>query len=281
MMHRLSALFFMLAVWASAWQSGDPDLRTRQMWDDTFQAKRPASTKTAAAPRPAASPAKGALVGITVWRFRPSKSGDARAVRALIHEGDAEQEWTPERVAAGEPLKEGQKVAISTEVAQEGYLYVIDRDEYADGTRSEPYLIFPTLRTRGGDNHVVPGMVVEIPGFDDTPPYFTLRRSRPDQVDEVLTILISPKPIAELKIGRQRLKLGEEQLARWEKQWKVKASRLEDAAREGTVYTAAEKNAARGDSLLTRDDPLPQTMYHLDTRPGDPLMLDLALKIAK
>ena len=280
MNHRVGFLFLAAAVLAPAQQGGDPELRTRGMLDDTFRAKRPTAGK-AAAPRPASGLAKGALVGITVWRLRPSKPGDAREVRALIHEDDAAQEWTPERVAAGEPLKEGQKVRIGTEAAQEGYLYVIDRDEYAGGARSDPYLIFPTLRTRGGDNHVIPGMVVEIPGPDDNPPYFKLERSRPDQIDEVLTILISPKPIPELKIGRQRLKLSEEQLARWEKQWKVKSSRLEDAAHAGMAYTPAEKLAGRGGKLLTGDDPLPQTMYHLESRPGDAVMLDLPLRIAK
>jgi hypothetical protein len=270
-----------VAAVSMAQEPDNANTRTRQLWDDSLLAQRPPSGKTPAAPRPAPGLAKGALVGITVWRLRPSKPSDAREVRSLIHEDNSEQELTPERVSADEALTEGQKVRISAEAAQEGYLYVIDRDEYAGGTRSDPYLIFPTLRTRGGDNRVVPGMVVEIPGPGDNPPYFKVERSRPDQVDEVLTILISPKPLADLKIGRQRLKLSEEQFARWEKQWKVKSSRLDDAAHQGTVYTPAEKEAARGGKLLTDDDPLPQTMYHLESRPGDTVMLDLSLKIAK
>jgi hypothetical protein len=278
---KLSLVFVIAAVSAPAQQAGDPDLRTRQLWDDSLLAKRPSGANAPATKRPASSLAKGALVGVTVWRLRPSKPSDTREIRSLIHEDDADQEWTPERVAADEPLKEGQRVRISTEAAQEGYLYIIDRDEYAGGTWSDPYLIFPTLRTRGGDNHVVPGMVVEIPSPDDNPPYFKVQRSRPDQIDEVLTILISPKPLAEVKIGRQRSKLSEEQFARWERLWKVKSSRLGDAAHEGAVYTPAEKEAGHGGKLLTRGDPLPQIMYHLESRPGDAVMLDLPLRIAK
>jgi hypothetical protein len=44
----------------------------------------------------------------------------------------------------------------------EGYLYVIDREQYEDGTLGEPVQIFPTTRTRGGDNSVKPGSLIEI-----------------------------------------------------------------------------------------------------------------------
>ena len=272
-------LFLALAAQAPAQQPGDADLRTRQLWDTTLLDKRPAPAKPAARKRPTSAPVTGALVGITIWRLRPSKPGDSREVRAMIHEESGVEEWTPERVASDMPLAEGQKVRFSTEAVQAGYLYVIDRDEYADGTKSAPYLIFPTTRTRGGDNHVTPGMMVEIPAPDDNPPFFKIQRSRPDQMNEVLTILISPKPIAELKIGRDRLQLSEAQVARWEKQWKFKSTKLEDAVHAGKVYTVAEKNAARGGDLLTQDDPLPQTMSHVDCKAGDTVMLDVPLKI--
>jgi len=152
--------------------------------------------------------------------------------------------------------------------------------DYGDA-KGDAYVIFPTLRTRGGDNHVTPGMVVEIPAPSDKPSYFKVERSRPDQINEVLTFLISPKPLVELKIGRERLKVGDDQLSRWEKQWKAKSYKLEDAAQEGKVYTLAEKEAARGEKLLTRDDPLPQTMYRVDCKAGDAVMLEVPLKIAK
>ena len=56
-------------------------------------------------------------------------------------------------------------------LSDRAYLYVIDREQYADGTQGEPYLIFPTTRTRGGDNSVKAGRVMEIPSQDDNPPY--------------------------------------------------------------------------------------------------------------
>jgi hypothetical protein len=260
----------------------EPDVRTRQLWDETLLSQRPAGKKPQSGKTrvtQGANPANGVLLGITLWRFRPSKPTDQRSIRALIHEkGEPEQEWTPERVAADTPLAEGQMVRISIESSQGGYLYVIDRDEYDDGTKDDPYLIFPTLAIRNGMNHLVPGAVVQIPPEDGG--HFKVKRSRPDQIDEVLTFLITPKPLAEITVG-DRQKLKEEEVARWQRQWRAKSYKLEDAAQQGKVYTVAEKQAARGERFLTSDDPLPQTMYHLDCKAGSPALLELPLRIAK
>src|SRR5690242_7708755 len=255
-------LLLSLSALAPGQGPADEEVRTRQLWDTTLLAKRPSGKKPAAT-KALPNRVDGALVGITVWRLRPSRPGDAREVRALIHVETGNAEFTPERIAADRPLSEGQKVRISIEAAQEGYLYIIDRDEYADGTKSDPYLIFPTLAIHKGQNHVAPGVVVQIPAEDEG--YFNVERSKPNQISEVLTFLITPRPLAEIKIG-QRQKLGEEQVVHWQNQWKAKSYKLEDAAHEGKVYTLTEKDAARGGKLLTKDDPLPQTMYRVDCK---------------
>ena len=285
MIKQTSVVLMMAGAMAMAQSQGPApgasQLRTRQLWDTTLLEKRPAASKTT--PKPAASHGlvKGALVGVTVWRLRPSKSTDDTSVRALVHEESGDVEMTPERISSGTPLAAGQRVRISAESAQAGYMYVIDRDEYKDGSKGDPYLIFPTQRTRGGDNQVTPGKVIEIPAQTDTPPYFKVTRSRADQVNETLTFLITPKPLEELQIGRDRLKLTESQVDGWEKQWKTKSYKLEDMATEGNAYTPAEKAAARGEKLLTNRDPVPQTMYRVDCKKGEPVMLDLQLKIAR
>ena len=109
-------------------------------------AQRPGTPLPRKAPPPAkfpATPVKGTLVGVTVWSFRPSRPTDTtREIRALIQEDSGDLELTPERVSADQPLAEGQKLRIGIEVSKAGYHYVIDRDEYADGTNSTPSL-FP------------------------------------------------------------------------------------------------------------------------------------------
>ncbi len=105
------------------------------------------------------------------------------------------------------------------EAARTGYLYVVDQEQYADGSKGEPYLIFPTARNRGGDNSVKAGRVIEIPAQDDSPPYFTLKRIRVDHVGESVIVLVTPTPIQTLTITDKAQRLSAETLALWEKSW--------------------------------------------------------------
>ena len=290
MIVKYSAHLALAASLAAAPQEA-PEMVTRQLWDASLIEHRPAAkpapgtknvtpVKGQTTPVKPSAPVKGTLVGVTVWSFRASKPADTREVRALVHEGDDDVELTPERVAADQPLAQGQKLRIGIEVSKAGYLYVIDRDEYADGSKGDPFLIFPARNIMGGNNQVGPGMLVEIPAASDRVPYFTMKRSKPNQTKEVLTILISPTPIPGLTVaGRQQL--DEKQLADWEKQWRVKSYQLGDAKTQGQTYTVAEKQAASGAKPLSKDDPLPQLMYRLDTKTGEAGMMDLPLRIAK
>jgi hypothetical protein len=277
----LLRVLWLLAIQLPA-QEEPEQIRTRRIWDSNFLEQRPAPGKPPAArPTPPRSRDQAAFVGITIWRMRPATSADNRAARAVIDEDGVEREYTPERVAAARPLLEGQKLRIGIETARAGYLYVVDRDEYADKSRSDPYLIFPTARTRGGDNRVSGGIVVEIPGAADEPPYFRVERTRPDQTAEVLTILVSPKPIEGIRIGPERLKLSPAQLAAWEKQWMAKSYPLDSPGQAGQAYTMAEKEAAEGKKILSKDDPLPQTMYRVEAKSGAPVMISLPLTISR
>ena len=132
-------------------------------------------------------------VGVTIWRLRPAGRADS-GERIIVHDDNA-REYVPERISANTKLSAGDRVRISVEAARNGYLYVIDRELYADGTLGEPYLIFPTTRTLNGDNQVRVGKLAEIPAQDDSPPFFTIRKSRPDQVAEMVSVLVSPTPL--------------------------------------------------------------------------------------
>jgi hypothetical protein len=172
-------------------QSQEDD-ETRKLWDTGFLQKRPAgrSSKRRKAQvkyRPAGASTTpsptDSVVGVTIWRLRPSTATDDQEVRQLVYE---EGEWTPERISADMPLLEGQRVQITIESPRAGFLYVFDRELYADGSMGEPYLIFPMLSISGGDNKVMPGRVVEVPSSEDQPPYYTLKRSQPYQGNRIL-----------------------------------------------------------------------------------------------
>jgi hypothetical protein len=272
---------FIAASFASAQDKPqDEAAHTREIWDTTLLNKRPAGRKSPTT-KPLPVGGDDSLVGITVWRLRPSQAGDQAQVRELLHEDAEAQQFTPERIAANTALHDGEKVRISIETARTGYLYVIDREGYADGSKGDPLLVFPNLRIRRGENAVKAGAVVEIPSSGDSPPFFKVHQSRPDQTDEDLMILVTSKPIPEVQVGRERLKLSKGQVAQWEKQWKAEAYRLEAVDLVGKPTTVAEKAARTDGKMLTQDDALPQTMYHCEAAPGNPLLVELPLQISK
>jgi len=265
------------------------DLKTRQLWDDAFAQGRPSAptpvkrpqrpTATGGAAHATGAPAAGeAFVGVTVWRLDPAGATDgSRAVAIRPNSGEA---WLAHRVEMGAGFAQGQRVRLSFESSRKGFLYVIDRERYADGSFGEPYLIFPTLRLRQGANAVVAGRVVEIPDLGDRPPFFTMRRSRRDQVGEVLTVLVTPAPLAELQIGRDALRVPAERVREWETRWSAPTKQLELAGGAGRPYTAQERDAGQDqERLLTQVDPLPQTLFRVASRPEAPVLVAVPLSL--
>jgi Domain of unknown function (DUF4384) len=267
------------------------DDRSRQIIPEEFTKARPPKSASPAAGRPkyqAASARKSAAaksgnyqqLGLTLWRLRPAKTSDREeAARIIVQEGDETVEWTPERVRADTPLQMGEKIRFSFESPQPGFLYVIDRERYADGSVGDPYLIFPTTRTRGGDNRVAPGRIIEIPAQDDRPNYFTLRQTRPDQIGELVTVIVSAQALADITINNKALKLAPELVTKWKQQWGAQAEKFEMTGGAGRVWTRAEQEAgAEVSRQLTQDDPGPQTVYRVAVKPGAPLFVNVGLK---
>jgi hypothetical protein len=227
-------------------------------------------------------PVSSEELGVTVWRLRPSQSSDTGA-RVLVLDGLKQAEWTPERIEADTPLKIGDRVRLTVESPRAGFLYIIDRELYADGSLGEPMMIFPTTRTRGGDNRVAPGKLIDIPAQEDQYSYFTAQPggARRDQVAEVLTIILVPQPLP-LQIGDQPLKMTDTQVAGWEKLWGGTAERLELVGGAGRTWTNEEKaaGAAKG-RQLTQAGPPPQTVYRVARKAGGPLLVTVPLRYAR
>src|ERR1043166_3410032 len=263
-------------------QQPDDEEQTRQVFADEFlkarpagqrRPSRPAGTSTSK-PTPNNPNQASGMLGITLWRLRPASASDDTQARLLEQEADSEVVLVGERVGSDTIFKEGQKVRLGVKSPRTGYLYVIDREQYADGTYSEPYLIFPTLKTRGGDNSVVAGRLVEIPDQDDRPFYFKMNRHRPDQTGEVLTFLVTSQPIPNLELSRKALKLTNEQFAQWELKWKAPARRVELANHAGKAYTKTEMTAgANKTTLLSASDLPPQIIFRLTGRTAGALMV--------
>jgi hypothetical protein len=221
-----------------------------------------------------------AQVGVTLWRFRPSTSGD-KTKELVEEEGEsAPSQWSLERMEEGTLLAPGQKVRLSIEsLSRDGYLYVINREEYADGSFGDARLIFPTKRTLAGANRVKAGKMVYIPG---PPRYFRIKPSLSSKghVAEVLTVLVSSTPLLDPgQLSNTAITLPKETVEGWEKQWATQATKFEMEGGVGRVMTEKEQSAASADAAaLSQDDPVPQTIYRLAIRPEDALVIRLPLK---
>src|ERR1041384_1610755 len=263
-----------------------PQEATRKLWDTAFIA--PASSKKTTVPSarrrvyrnatpdvPVNDVAPETVVGVTLWRLRPANRTDS-GERLIVHDDNAVSEWLPERISATTRLVQGDRLRMSVETVRSGYLYVIDREQYADGTLGEPYLIFPTTRTSGGNNQVSVGRLLEIPAQDDSPPFFTMKKSRPDHVAEVLSVIVTPTPLEEVHVTDKALKLMDSQVASWEKAWGAGVGHLEMST-TGQTWTKEEKDATT--RALTASAPAPQLLFYRPSlKPTEPMFVKLRLQ---
>ena len=266
------------------------DDTTRKLWDTAYIApaagkstgRRKSSKYRIATPNvPIDNVVPESVVGVTIWRLRPAGRADS-GERIIVHDDNAGKEYVPERISANTKLVAGDRLRISVEAARNGYLYVIDREMYADGTLGEPYLIFPTTKTLNGDNQVSVGKLAEIPAQEDSPPFFTIRRSRPDQVAEVLSVLVTPVPLEGVQISDKAQKLTSEQVAKWEQSWSNSVGRL-DMESVGQAWTRAEKDAAGTSTrALTASAPAPQMLFYRPSlKTNDAMFVKLRLSYRK
>src|SRR5262249_5091990 len=144
-------------------------------------------------------------------------------------------------------------------------LYIVDRERYSDGSFGDAMLIFPTLRPRHGDNHVQPGKLIDIPAQEDQYSYFTAQPAgnRRDQVAEVLTIVLTTRPLP-LQIGDQPQKIPASEITKWDQLWGGVSERLELVGGAGRTWTREEKSAsAETGRQLSQSGPPPQTVYRV------------------
>ena len=291
-MKTLTTFFVLLVLTASASflaTAQKADEATRKLWDTAFiipatnkptaSRRRPGGRYRLATPNvPVDNVAPDTVVGVTIWRLRPANRSDS-GERLIVHDDNSTTEWLPERISSTTRLAQGDRLRISVEAVRSGYLYVIDREQYADGSLGEPYLIFPTTRTAGGDNEVSAGRLLEIPAQDDAPPFFTMRKSRPDHVAEVVSVLVTPQPLEGVQIGANALKLSDTQVASWEKQWGSGVGLLEMAT-AGQTWTKEEKESRT--RALTSTAPPPQLLFYRPSlKSTDSMFVKLRLSYRK
>lgn len=225
-------------------------------------------------------------LGVTLWRLRPAKIRES-GEQLLIRENNQSLGWIPKRIEMDTPLSTaGERVRLSIESPREGYLYVVNRDLYADGRMGVAMLLFPTRTVRGVDNQVGPGKLFDLPGQEDSPNYFTVRSSRSgsgsDQVGEIFTIIITTTPL-DLIIAEQPQLVSAADLAKWEEAWDSDSERFEMVGGAGTAWTKEEKEASAPmqSQQLTRDGPPPQTIYRIAAKNKAAFLINVRLSYAR
>lgn len=206
-------------------------------------------------------------VGVTLWKLQRGSGFDSRR---------AQPQWIATRVEADTRFRPGDSLRLSVESPRAGFLYVVDRDWFLDGSSGETNLIFPV---RGDDNRLYAGRLIDIPAEGREP--FTAK-PQPNQAGEVLTIIVTSTPLP-LPISTRPLRISPQQLLEWNGRWNTLAARFEMNDGAGQVRTVAEQQAASLTRMrqLTRDDPAPQTIYLVTPSGSDGFLFNVLLSYAQ
>lgn len=173
----------------------------------------------------AKTPPKSALatktteIGVTIWRLRPARSGEAGPHFQVQLPNGKRVPWTPERVGANTVFTKGDKVRLAVESSIEGFLYVVDSEILSNGGFGDPHLIFPA--SANDNNRVRPGLLVDIPDQSEDLPYFLINPNDEDYAGELLTVIVSPQPLENLETDPKGRILNAEKLAELEENTEV------------------------------------------------------------
>jgi hypothetical protein len=252
---------------------------SRTQYRDLFLASRPGGSSGAAA-------SEVGMVGLTVWVLRPPRESDPAHARMLMEPSPgetasgAQAEMTPVRVRSDQELTDGSKVRLSIESSREGSLYVIDRELHTDDSTGTPKLVFPTASTRGSGNFIAHGGRLELPALGSPAKYWILGQQQSNYAGELITVIVSPRPIAELEGATGQAPVNGESLAAWERDWGAGAREVYSSP-GGDLTTAAEANA-RTDSTsrLTVNDAAPAAIYAVRSKPDAAILASFRLRVA-
>ena len=231
-------------------------------------------------------------IGVTMWRLRASRSTDKGPKIGVQLPDGARADWTPERVSSETTFRAGDKVRFAVESAAEGYLYIVDSELHTDGSPGEPFLIFPGSAKE--DNKVRPGVLVEVPDQSEDLPYFNMTPKSKDYAGELLTVIVSPNPLTNLPTGARGQLINARELAELEANNEVELFAKTDGV--GETYSEAEATSTCGKKTrevavdkaqpscsrsrqLTRDEPLPQSIYLVKTIAGRPAVAFVRISI--
>lgn len=246
-------------------------------------------------------------LGVTIGRGRRATEAelkDHQIAKVRVRSGE---DYVLERISDTTTITDGTLMQMVIEYLahpdaagsrltnQVGYVYVINREQYANGKYGAPKLIFPTKRTYEGDSRLLPGKTVTLPVPDRA---WRVSRSASEtaQAFETYTIIVSPTPLKDTSgrelqrgnLGVGSLTLDEKLVDGWVRLWGGGEWRgeLEDGA--GQLITRREQissgDPSRGErstdeesSDLTKEDVPPQILYRKVLSPGGKMLVTVKL----
>jgi hypothetical protein len=258
-------------------------------------------TYTSDVKRPTAAPRSGeedVRLGLTIFRFEPRGAvyrPGSEGTKDILMEGTEEAPTPPAKVsewdaadwaraAPDEQFAVGQAVRLHFEPLNgAGYLYVIHQELYADGATSPPHLLFPTLKTSGGNNLMRPNADLWIPR---APAFFRIKPSESNKthVGELLTVVLRAEPPAGIlrrPLEEKPLQLEADEFNRLIAGAKGAVVKMNLDGGQGQKQTASEVRkeiGMEGDEALTDDDPLPQTVYETRHVVSQPVVFRIPLR---
>ena len=293
---------------SSGQQPAQEEENSRRFWPPNFRPEAAApkpKPRTGSYKRTTPTPAttnpietEQASLGVTIWLLRSAAEikqpeqgrgnqpqNTEEIARVLVRKKTGQRtEMVAERVEANTPFSIGQQLRLSVEVPRDGYIYVIDREQYADGTIGDPWLIFPG-NPQSNENRVAAGRIIELPGQEDIFEVTQFNDNGKKLTGESLTFLISPRPLEGLPrppADGGPIPLPKAQVETWESKWGTEVEQLELQNGAGKYRTRSEHQATTNNNQkLTQDDPLPQTVFRVAAKPGNPFLVKLPLKIGK
>ena len=280
--HRFTVLLLAIFVVGPSLVPSQQKVKPRAIISDDFTKSRPQSKirrksgpRNSRIYRPPSATQEVSLngklqLGLTIWKLKTLRNTSYGSAQHSREQYDAK------RVEADTPFREGDLLRLSIESPRDGYLYVINRDWFADGGSGETNLIFPK---RGENNRLRAGKLIDIPAENELP----FRASpKPNQAGEFLTIIVSSAPLP-LPFYEKTLPISNAQLMEWEERWGGLTERHEMIGGAGQARTVRERQAAaiKGARQLTRDDPSPQTIFLLTPKNDDGLLFNLMLFYAR
>ncbi len=242
--------------------------------------------KAGKAARPAAKTMEAASLGFTMWRL-PFVADDEDESKGLTEVNPQGKKMRAERLATGTSLPIGETLRIGVEsLSHNGYLYIINREKFADGTYGVAKLVFPTLNSRGGNNFVRAGILTFVPA---PPNYFQIdSRTDKKQIAEELTIIVSPKPLIGARLLRENaIDVSTDQLTEWIKLWETDEIQRELEDGLGETMSFAEQTAGIDQSkgltevapTLTQTDAPPYTVFDMKIKRGSPILTRVLLEL--